>query len=197
MELSADYWNNRYKQEDIGWDLGQVSPPLKAYFDQLPEAYKSKSILIPGGGHAYEAEYLHHLGFKKVFVVDVSQTALAQFKARVTNFPQGHLLHQNFFELEAKFDLIIEQTFFCALDPTLRPQYARKMNALLENNGELVGLLFNFPLASSQPPFGGDIGEYRSYFEPYFTIHTLAPCYNSIAARAGKELFFRCSKQAV
>lgn len=195
MELSKNYWNNRYKTEDIGWDLGQVSPPLKAYFDGFPENYKSKTILIPGGGNAYEAEYLHRLGFKEVYVVDVSKHALLNLKTRVPNFPDAHLIHADFFELEQTFDLIIEQTFFCALDPSLRLDYAKKMSELLFPSGELIGLLFNFPLASIQPPFGGNETEYRSYFETYFKVNKMELCYNSIESRAGKELFFNLSKQ--
>jgi thiopurine S-methyltransferase len=68
MDLSANAWNNRYLNDDIGWDLGEVSPPLKAYFDQLEN--KEIKILIPGGGNSYEAEYLLQKGFKNVFVVD-------------------------------------------------------------------------------------------------------------------------------
>jgi len=196
MKLSKSYWNTRYKTEDIGWDLGQVSPPLKAFFDGLPENYKSKAILIPGGGNAYEAEYLHYLGFKQVYVADVSERALQNFKTRVPSFPDTHLIHNDFFKLEVhRFDLIIEQTFFCALDPKLRPKYAKKMSQLLTPNGSLTGVLFQFPLTVKGPPFGGDAAEYRSYFEPYFTIDILEPCYNSIGSRAGKELFFSLFKQ--
>ncbi|TYC18056.1 SAM-dependent methyltransferase [Bizionia gelidisalsuginis] len=195
MEWSKSYWNDRYKAEEIGWDLGQVSPPLKAYFDGLPESDKAITILIPGGGNAYEAEYLHHLGFKNVFVVDVSERALLNFKTRVPSFPEEHLLYQNFFEVELTFDLIIEQTFFCALDPKLRPDYAQKIHELLTVNGMVTGLLFNFPLASTQPPFGGETLEYLTYFEPYFKVTVMEPCYNSIESRAGKELFFSLTKQ--
>ena len=30
MDLSANAWENRYLNNDIGWDLGEVSTPLKA-----------------------------------------------------------------------------------------------------------------------------------------------------------------------
>lgn len=50
--LSAEYWNQRYLNNASQWDLGAVSPPLKAYFDQLSN--KDISILIPGAGiHEY------------------------------------------------------------------------------------------------------------------------------------------------
>lgn len=59
------------------------------------------------------------------------------------------------FSLKDSFDLIIEQTFFCALDPKLRPEYAVKMAELLKPGGRLVGVLFNDTLNNDKPPFGG------------------------------------------
>ena len=141
MILSEKFWENKYKTNKIGWDLGEVSPPLKTYFDQLIN--KDLKILIPGGGNSYEAEYLFNNGFKNVYVVDVSKTALGNIKKRVPNFPNSQLILGNFFDLNDTFDLAIEQTFFCAIDPNLREKYAYKMKDLLKSKGKLVGLLFD------------------------------------------------------
>ncbi|WP_435413911.1 methyltransferase domain-containing protein [Polaribacter aestuariivivens] len=193
MDLSQNAWNSRYINNDIGWDLGKVSPPLKNYFDQLED--KKIKILIPGAGNAYEAEYLFNLGFKNVFVIDLSKTALNNFKKRVPDFPTSQLLHGNFFDINISFDLIIEQTFFCAINPNLRQQYAIKMHQILKTNGKLVGLLFNAPLYDNRPPFGGSKKEYVSYFKPYFEMKTFENCYNSIKSRHGKELFIQLIKK--
>ena len=56
LDLSGSVWDKRYQVDDIGWDLGDVSPPLKAYFDQLEN--KNLRILIPGGGNSYQGEVL-------------------------------------------------------------------------------------------------------------------------------------------
>jgi len=58
----SNYWENRYQNQQTGWDIGEISSPLKAYIDQLED--KSIKILIPGAGNAYEAEYLFLNGFK-------------------------------------------------------------------------------------------------------------------------------------
>jgi SAM-dependent methyltransferase len=191
--LNATYWDNRYKTKDIGWDLGEISPPIKAYIDQLLD--KTIRILIPGGGNSYEAEYLLHKGFKNVYVVDVSKTALNNIKSRVTHFPSEQLLHQDFFELQEAFDVIIEQTFFCALHPILRPQYVNKMTDLLSEKGKLVGLLFKVPLYDNRPPFGGSKKEYLDRFDAYFDISVMEDSYNSHTSRLGKELFFIMRKK--
>lgn len=192
MDLSATSWDNRYKTNDIGWDLGEVSPPLKAYFDQLE--HKNTKILNPGAGNAYEAEYLFKNGFTNVFVVDLSKTALENLKNRVPNFPENQLLHQDFFDVENQFDLIIEQTFFCALDPSLRPDYVAKMNELLVEKGKLVGLLFDAPLYKNRPPFGGTKQEYIGYFQRFFKLEIFEKCYNSVSSRKGKEHFIKLIK---
>lgn len=193
MDLSEKYWDRRYKNQDTAWDLGEISPPLKVYFDQLTD--KDLKILIPGGGNSHEAEYLHSKGFHNVYVVDISKTALTNIKRRVPSFPAAHLIHKNFFDLEIPFDLIIEQTFFCALNPKLRPIYTTKMWQLLQPHGKIVGLLFNVPLNSDRPPFGGDKKDYITYFEPLFDIQILSPAYNSHHSRQGRELFLKLQKK--
>ena len=187
MIFDEQFWDNKYKTNKTGWDLGQVSPPLKAYFDQLTN--KDLKILIPGGGNSHEAEYLLENGFTNVYVIDISKLALTNLKKRVPGFPSSHLIHQNFFDLNQTFDLVIEQTFFCALNPNLREEYVSKMHSVLNDNGKLVGLLFDAELNEDHPPFGGDKKEYTSLFRNLFTIEVLEECYNSIQNRRGMELF--------
>ncbi|WP_010232253.1 methyltransferase domain-containing protein [Gillisia marina] len=188
MILDEKYWSNCYKESRIKWDIGAISTPLKEYIDQLED--KTQKILIPGSGNSYEAEYLHLQGFTNVFVVDIAKEPLENLKSRVPSFSSEHLLQQDFFTLDLQFDLILEQTFFCALDINLRPKYAEKMQDLLYPDGKLVGLLFDFPLTTSGPPFGGTQKEYQELFQPYFKLLKLEKCYNSISPRSGNELFF-------
>ncbi len=120
-ELSAAFWSSRYKTNETGWDIGEISTPLKDYFDQLTD--KSISILIPGAGNAYEAEYLYQQGFKNVSVLDYAQEPLNNFSQRVPAFPKNKLIHQDFFLHKGCYDLIIEQTFFEGF-----PGFMRTMN---------------------------------------------------------------------
>jgi SAM-dependent methyltransferase len=193
LNLSEEFWENKYKSNKIGWDLGAVSPPLKSYFDQLTN--KDLKILIPGGGNSYEAEYLFKNGFTNVYVVDVSKIPLENLKKRIPDFPSSQLIHANFFDLDGTFDLIIEQTFFCAIDPHLRNKYALKMNHLLTDNGKLVGLLFDAKLNEDHPPFGGNAAEYTTYFELHFTMDIFTKCYNSFHNRQEMELFVKFIKK--
>lgn len=191
-KFDKNYWTERYDNDQTGWDLGMVSPALKTYFDQLED--KSIKILIPGGGNSYEAEYLFNNGFKNVFVVDVAEAPLENIKKRVPNFPSNQLILGDFFNLNDSYDLIIEQTFFCAINPALRMDYVTKMRELLKTDGKLVGLLFNVPLNTDHPPFGGNKGIYKALFFDYFIFDTFEPSKHSISERKGKELFINFRK---
>ena len=120
---------------------------------------------------------------------------LSNFKKRVPDFPDSQLICTDFFNYQGSFDLIIEQTFFCALDPLLRESYVLKTNDLLNEKGKLAGLLFDFPLNNDGPPFGGSKLEYVNLFKYKYTINVLERAYNSIKPREGKELFFVFKKK--
>jgi thiopurine S-methyltransferase len=191
--FNRNYWENKYKKQSTGWDIGKISTPIKEYIDQLKN--KELKILIPGAGNSYEAEYLWEKGFRNVFIIDIVKQPLINLKNRVPYFPTNQLINKDFFKYDEKFDLIIEQTFFCALDPYLRPSYANKMNELLNEKGKLIGLLFDFELTENGPPFGGDKLEYLGYFSNLFNIIILERAYNSILPRKDRELFFIFEKK--
>jgi thiopurine S-methyltransferase len=186
--MEQQYWQSRYEQAQTGWNIGDVSTPIKAYLDQLTD--KNIKILIPGCGFGYEAIYAHKLGFKNVFVVDFVKEALEQLKIKCPTFPLEHILHADFFEIEGQYDLVIEQTLFCAINPNQRENYAKQINRILKKGGKLVGLLFNREFESG-PPFGGNVEEYQNTFSPYFEKIEISPCHNSIPARAGSEVFIK------
>ncbi|SMO58995.1 methyltransferase domain-containing protein [Solitalea koreensis] len=192
--LDQHFWEERYKQNNTGWDLGEVSPPIKNYVDQLND--KSIAILIPGCGNAYEAEYLLKQGFNNITLIDLSQTLIQRLKEKLNAYIGNGLsiVHGNFFKLEGKYNLIIEQTFFCALEPALRHKYVEQMYQLLKPKGKLIGLLFNREFEMPGPPFGGNADEYSSLFKRNFEFKTFENCYNSIKPRMGTELFINLVK---
>ncbi|MBK3392616.1 methyltransferase domain-containing protein [Psychrobacter sp. M9-54-1] len=190
----AQFWQQRYEEDSIGWDMGQVSPPLKAYIDQLPESAKEQAILVPGAGNAYEVGYLHEQGFTNVTLVDFAPAPIEAFAERYPNFPAEHLVCADFFALspaQYQFDWVLEQTFFCAINPARRDEYVAQMAALLKPNGKLVGLLFDKDFGREEPPFGGSKAEYQQRFAPYFDIEIMEISYNSHPARQGSELFIK------
>jgi len=191
------YWTQRYFDQSTGWDLGQVSIPLKEYIDQLTDT--SIKILIPGAGNAYEAEYLFNKGFNNVFIIDISEVPLDNFKSRNPTFPVSQIIHGDFFSLQDSFDLILEQTFFCSFPPVNgnRQKYTLKMHELLVENGKLVGVWFNLPLTGdlTKRPFGGTKEEYVHILKEGFEIEIFENCYNSMPDRNGIEFFGLLTKR--
>ncbi|RYU96605.1 methyltransferase [Emticicia agri] len=193
--LNDDYWSQRYKEEQTGWDIGYVSTPLKEYFDQLTD--KNVAILIPGCGNSYEAEYLLRHGFADITLIDISVVLVERLQEKLQFYIENgncRVIHQDFFQHTGQYDLIIEQTFLSAIHPALRPKYAEQMYNLLKPEGKLVGVIFDFPFEGG-PPFGGSKEEYLTMFEPYFRPVIFERCFNSVPPRAGNELFIRLNRK--
>lgn len=197
MDIITDenYWNNRYASNTIGWDIGEPSTPIKEYIEQLQN--KNISILIPGCGNAYEAAFLLEKGFTNITLVDISELLVSELKNKFSKFlnQEISIFHANFFELKNwQFDLIVEQTFFCAIHPTLRQKCVEQYANLLNPEGKVVGLLFNKEFETN-PPFGGSKNEYQQLFSTHFYIKKMELCYNSILPRKDSELFFIAEKK--
>lgn len=193
MELGQDYWKERYEQDNTPWDIGHVSPPLMAFIDGLTDL--GMKILIPGAGKSHEAIYLHEKGFREVYICDWVEEAFEQFLIQTPSFPTSHIICGDFFELQGKFDLILEQTFFCAINPAFRSDYVTKTADLLVEDGILAGLLFASHFEKEGPPFGGTKNEYIALFSDKFHILTIKMSKNSILPRMKNELFFKFLKK--
>jgi SAM-dependent methyltransferase len=189
--LNQEYWDNLYVTNDIAWDMGRVSPPIKSYIDTIEN--KDLRILIPGCGNSYEAEYLLQQGFTNVILIDIAPTLVAYLHEKFQNNTNIKIVLGDFFEHQGQYDFIFEQTFFCALPPMLRERYVEKTHQLLAENGKLVGVLFNKNFEIS-PPFGGSHSEYELLFGSNFTILKMELCQNSIPKRANNELFIALQK---
>ncbi len=193
--LDETYWRARYLKGDTPWDIGCASPALVRFCQALP--HKQVRILIPGAGFAHEAEWLWRHGFRNTFVCDWVEAAFAPLRQRVPDFPAEQMLVRDFFALEDTFDLILEQTFFCALPPARRPEYVRQCARLLPPGGVLAGLLFASHFPFQGPPFGGTEATYRRLLPPCFKIEEMALTPHSIAPRRGNELFFKALRTHV
>lgn len=191
-KLEADYWNQQYKNQRTGWDIGYASPAIIEYFEQIPD--KSLSILIPGAGNAWEAEQLWEMGFRNIFVLDFSQEALVSFRTRVPQFPNSQILEEDFFHHQGNYDYVVEHTFFSSLPLVLRDDYVKQVYKLLKPQAHLVGLLFNHEFSHQGPPFGAQVSDYHILFSPYFKFRHFDTAHNSIKPRKERELFILLEK---
>ena len=195
IEVDEDFWNQRYSSGETGWVMHQVSPPLKSYIDSLKK--KDTRILIPGCGNAHEAYYLDQKGFTNVTLVDISSILVSRLKKELKT-ENIRIVHSDFFNHKGEYDLILEQTFFCAILPSRRKDYVRHAHDLLSKKGKIAGVLFNEKFGfDDHPPFTGTEKEYRELFSPFFNILKLEPCRNSIKPRMGNEFSIEFQKKDI
>lgn len=192
QSLDQHYWDGKWQQQQTGWDIGYASPAIEGYMDQYAD--KNAAILIPGCGNAHEAEYLVAKGFTNITLIDISPTAVERLTRKLANMPQVKIICGDFFAHIGNYDVMIEQTFFCAIPPAKRTDYAVKAASLLNKDGKIIGLLFDRTFDRQGPPFGGSRKEYREVFLPYFTIKMMETSYNSIPERANTEVFIHFIK---
>lgn len=190
--MDQRFWEQRYADAQTGWDIGEISAPIKAYADQLEN--KDLNILIPGCGYGHEAKYLHERGFTRVYVLDFATQAIDTFRDMCPAFPEDHIFREDFFKHAGSYDLILEQTLFCAIDPELRDNYVDQVHRLLKPGGKLAGLLFDCEF-NPGPPYGGSKEEYEKRFSRKFSSRKIESCYNSIGPRQGRELFICLQKE--
>ena len=193
--LDANYWNSRYLNGQAGWDLGEISTPIKVYIDQLEQ--KDLRILIPGAGNAHEAIYLLENGFTNVTVIDFAEEAIQKLSSKLEGINPNnfHLIQDDFFLHFGEYDLILEQTFFCAIQPERRTDYVNHIHQLLAAKGKIAGLLFNTTFPFEGPPFGGAKEEYEKLFAAKFEIELMDTAYNSVLKRQDSELFIKLIKK--
>ncbi|HET8572815.1 MAG TPA: methyltransferase domain-containing protein [Edaphocola sp.] len=187
------FWEEKWQSHTTGWDIGHASPPIVQYFRQYPN--KNAAVLIPGCGNAYEAVSLAERGFTNITLLDIAPKAVDLLRERFKGCHAVTILCEDFFRHQGSYDIIIEQAFFCAIPPRKRPDYVAQCHSLLRHKGNITGLLFDRTFDRQGPPFGGSETEYRTLFSPCFDIKTMAECYNSIAPRAGSELFIDLVKK--
>jgi methyl halide transferase len=188
-DLSATAWEQRYRQEDTPWDLGNPAPP----FVQLLASAQSPppgKIAVLGCGKGYDALLFSAAGFE-VTGFDFAPSSLADAQAMAAarginaTFAQRDILALGA-EFSQQFDYVLEHTCFCAIDPALRPAYVQGVKDLLRPSGQLIALFFTHNRPGG-PPFGVKPQEVLALFKPDFEPLRFEPTPHSIAKRQGEE----------
>lgn len=196
--LSSAAWERRYQEGTTRWDLGQPAPAFVAWLQEA-EAPPPGSAIVLGAGLGHDALLFADFGFE-VTAVDFAPSAIQALSQRVAaaNLPMS-LIQRDIFDLvpvlQGQFSYVVEHTCFCAIDPALRPRYAKLVADLLAPNGELLAVFFTHGRPGG-PPFGSTPAELRQLFEPYFEIITLQPAAQSLPSRQGEEHIGRLRRRS-
>lgn len=187
-EYSREDWQGHYESNDLGWDLGQVAPPFVKLWQEkkLPVG----KVLVPGCGRGHEVVFLAENGFE-VTAIDFSKGAVTYLeKALQERGLSGRVLHQDFFGLDDShdgiYDLVLEQTFFCAIAPRQRRDYVLNVARMLRPGGMLVGLFYNTDKEGG-PPYNTTREDIETHFSGKFKIQQLDKTPLSAEQRKDKE----------
>jgi hypothetical protein len=113
-----------------------------------------------------------------VIGVDISPTAVEAAMDNILAMPieeqpdrkNFELKVESFFDISVeesmKFDFIYDYTFLCALDPSIRNEWALKMAELIKQGGELFTLIYPIGEKEGGPPFQVSLDIVRNLLEP-------------------------------
>lgn len=187
--LPAGMWEERYQTGETGWDLGGPPPALVALIEDLGET--GLRVLVPGAGRAHDAIAWARAGHH-VTAVDYAPSAVAAAQANAAEAGvQLTVAEVDLFDLPASFigafDLVWEQTCYCAILPKQRDAYVAAMAQVLHPGGRFFGLLWNHGKPDG-PPFDVTPEDVRERFPPAFEVVRTDPVRQSVPSRENEFL---------
>lgn len=188
------FWEQRYRARDTRWDLDAPAPPLVDWFSRPDAPAPPAQVLVPGCGRGHDALWLAARGFD-VLAADFAEPALDALRRRrraawidpkrcraakldVLRLPA---------RLRGAFDVVVEHTCYCAIDPARRDEYVANVAAVLRPGGLLVALLFPFRADAPGPPFPVTEDEIARRFSPCFEVGALEAPASSHERHRGAE----------
>ncbi|CAI2717875.1 methyltransferase domain-containing protein [Nitrospina watsonii] len=185
---AAADWQKHYDDNDMPWDLGEVAPPFVRLWEE--GRITPGRMIVPGCGQGHEVKFFADKGMD-VTAVDVAPGAVERLRTHLKNAGvDARVVHADFFSLngkhDARYDVFLEQTFFCAIHPHRRADYADTAHRILKPGGVLAGLFYETG-EQGGPPFNTTADDILHHFGDRFTIRHLEKCDHSVERRQGKE----------
>lgn len=192
MNISnPEFWQEKYIANNIPWDTKTTTPALINSIDHS----ESKKIAILGCGYSKDSIFLAKKSHS-VYAIDFAIKPIEYLnnikkrEALDTLFP----VHLDIFNLSSKyirfFDIVIEYTCFCAIEPQRRSEYVKLVSKILNDNGQFIALFFPTTKKENQvkgPPFYVDLDETLLMFKNNFNIIKINKSPDSIKPRRGYE----------
>ena len=194
-----DFWEEIYQAGRAGWDLGGPTPALHRLLEsgEIPPG----RLIVLGAGRGHDARDFARHGFT-VTAVDFAADAVAAMRELADTAAPTEIVQADIFNLPAEldhaFDVVLEYTCFCAINPARRGEYADVVARLIKPGGTYVALLFPLDQHKGGPPFAVSIDEALALFRKRkFRLRRREIPDDSVWQRRGLEelLVFRAPKQ--
>ncbi|XP_021889201.1 probable thiol methyltransferase 2 isoform X2 [Carica papaya] len=159
-------WEKSWELGLTPWDLGQPTPVVLHL--QQGGALPNGRALVPGCGTGYDVVAMASPE-RYVVGLDISENAIKKAKEMSSSSPNANcfaFLKEDFFTWcpSELFDLIFDYTFFCAIEPSMRSAWAKRMCKLLKPDGELITLMFPISDHVGGPPYRVSVAEVIVFF---------------------------------
>jgi SAM-dependent methyltransferase len=186
----AEFWNERYITNDVGWDMGTPTP---AFVDMLEsKRFEPGKTLVLGCGKGYDAVLFAEHGFE-VTAIDFSGEAIRL--ARQFANEKGvemELVNEDLFDYSLgvadEFDYIVEYVTYCAIEPARRAEFASAIASMLQPDGKLIALFFPLDDRPGGPPFAVSMDEVHRLFGKKLELISIEAPARSVTPRKGREL---------
>ncbi|PPQ67341.1 hypothetical protein CVT26_007262 [Gymnopilus dilepis] len=156
---------------ELAWSQG-ITPWERGEYPQLSlrEAIESSGLdlprkgraLVPGCGAGYDVEYIGQTLGLECLGLDIADTAVQRANERFAKAKEANpdlslsISKGDFFAMnppeEELFDLVLDHTFFCAIPPSKRADWAKQMAKLIRPGGYLITIVY--PLVPYFEPTG-------------------------------------------
>ena len=153
-------WNSLYEAGTTPWDLGRPHPELvrRLSIDPSLGTGTVKRVLVPGAGSGQDAGALARAGWA-VTAADLAPAVEQKLGAAIEPYGGTVTIGDALaLEEDEPFDLVFDHTFFCAIDPDLRPEFGTLCRRVLAPGGAVISIVFPIGNPSGGgPPWGFDV----------------------------------------
>lgn len=194
-----DEWDKCWEERATPWDLGQVTP-IVSHLVQQQGLLPWGRVLVPGCGAAYDVLALASPN-RYVIGVDISEKAVKRAQELASSAPNAkycEFVKTDFFTWAPAepFDLIFDYTFFCAIEPSMRSAWGKRVAELLKHNGELITLMFPIGDHEGGPPYAVSIPRYEEVLHPLgFEAISIENNELAVGRRKGREMLGRWKRK--
>jgi SAM-dependent methyltransferase len=198
--MERSFWQTLYDGNDTPFDLRGPSAPFIDWLDA--EKPRPGRAVVPGCGRGHDVLELARRGWDALGI-DFAPSAVrdATGNASRAGLIGARFLEADIFALgpehDAAYDLLFEQTCYCAIEPHRRDEYARIAARLVKARGWLAFVVYPVDGRAGGPPFNIGVEEVPLRFASAFELVQIgAPRRASAPGRTGKELFALLRRKA-
>jgi len=197
------YWDDAYREERDGWDMGSPTPVFADLIDRhgmdfsplgtedFARLGQTPKVLIPCSGRGYDALLFAEHGWK-VTAVDFAVEPMNWLRTESERAKLDvEILQEDMFTLGRShpeyYDLLVEYTCVCAIDPERREEFVQFSSDVLRPGGVVMALLFPVDGRPGGPPFSIDVEDFKRQMSTAFDcVHESTP-ETSVKPRLGRE----------